>query len=164
MRRRQQEQPSYYTHKNIPTQKVSLKNVRPTVFTNQPTEKSTTCHSIYGTSNTNKQSIKNLLLAARSRNHQSQNFISMTYQDIRVVSHHKPQHFIANLLCSLKQVPEQNGCACGNKCPWMDHWLSLSLKAPFYDNNIMYQVPKEIEEQIKKDIKRTQPNSKSFQS
>lgn len=46
----------------------------------------------------------------------------------------------------------------------MDHWLSLSLKTPYYDNNIMYQVPKEIEEQIKKDIKRTQPNSKSFQS
>lgn len=48
----------------------------------QVTEKSTTCQSVYGGSN--KQSIKNLLIAARSRNHCSENYISMTYEDIKV--------------------------------------------------------------------------------
>lgn len=66
----------------------------------------------------------------------------MTYEDIRVVMPQKPQHFITNLLCSLQQAPEENGCRCGTKCPWMDHWLSLSMKAPFYDNNSLYMVPR----------------------
>lgn len=55
----------------------------------------------------------------------------MTFEDIRVPLQPKPQNFIANLFCSLKSSVEEMGCKCGNgnKCPWMDHWLALSMKA-----------------------------------
>jgi hypothetical protein len=46
----------------------------------------------------------------------------------------------------------------------MDHWLALSIKALPYEVQNLYPVPKNIEDQILKDLKRTQPFSKTFQS
>ena len=75
----------------------------------------------------------------------------MTYEDIRVPVQLQSQMnnyvergnagFFSNFLCGVKgAVQEEIGCKCvssynggnggnGNgRCPWMDHWLSLSMK------------------------------------
>lgn len=49
------------SRKNPLTNKVSLKQVKPGFTSVQPTEKSTTCYSVYN-SNSNKQSIRNLVV------------------------------------------------------------------------------------------------------
>jgi hypothetical protein len=46
----------------------------------------------------------------------------------------------------------------------MDHWLALSNKAVACEGPTLASVPKAIEDQILKDLKRTQPYSKTFQS
>jgi hypothetical protein len=90
----------------------------------------------------------------------------MTYEDIKVNLQPKQSHFITSLFCAINPSVEEIGCNCGRgfKCKWMDHWLAQSMKAlPYYVQNLN-AVPKAIEEQIKKDVKRTQPYSKTFQS
>lgn len=74
----------------------------------QQTEKSTACQSIYGGSG--KTSIKNLLFHTRSRNHQSQNYLHLKYEDIRVNVIHKPKHFLSYVMCTIAPKVEDEGC------------------------------------------------------
>lgn len=149
--------------KNPIPSKVSLKQVKPALTSLQPTEKSTTCYSVYN-STPNKQSIRNLKAETRFRNHQSENYISTSYEDIRVPLQPAKEGFFPSFFCSSKDAQQETGCRCGDKCPWMEHWLSLSMKTLGCSNNQFYPLPRPIDEQIKKDLKRTQPNSKAFQT
>jgi hypothetical protein len=46
----------------------------------------------------------------------------------------------------------------------MEHWVALSMKALPYEVQNLNPVPKIVEDQIMKDVKRAQPHSKTFQS
>lgn len=92
----------------------------------------------------------------------------MTYEDIRysIQNSNENNHiqgFFSQILCGFKGYVEEIGCQCASKCPWKDHWLSLSMKNSLFEPQQFFPVQKAIEEQIKKDLKRTQPNSTTFQ-
>ena len=68
----------------------------------------------------------------------------MTYEDIKTVIQPKQESFFASFFCGLKNQAEEVGCKCGNgsRCPWMDHWLSLSMKSLLYNTPMTSTIPK----------------------
>lgn len=76
----------------------------------------------------------------------------------------RKEGFFAGFFCGGREKQEDMGCKCGDKCPWMEHWLSLSVRTLGRGSNALYALSREADEQIKKDLKRTQPNSPAFQT
>lgn len=157
--------------------KLSLRNTHSTATHN--TEKSTTCNSTLG--NNQKKSIKNLLIATRGRNHHSECYLNTRYQDIReeIERTSGGSDFTASepsildiFLCKIRsenisadqEMENADGCTCQPKCLWTEHWLALCKNPKRYQSILKYNVPSGTSEQIKRDLLRTQPKAKTFQS
>lgn len=87
------------------------------------------------------------------------------YEDIRVPLSQESQSFFNKLLCGIKTIQtEDEGCRCEPKCWVMQQWLEKANKNSRVYYNISHSETcnHSIQEQINKDIPRTQPQSKSF--